>query len=118
MSALLETALATLADRDSALRAQVMAKLASLLTFMAQPQAAVSLARAAIEMVRRIGGRDALAYVLDATPYAIWGPDNLVVARSPLPRTPAERLRGRSASSRPCSAATTTPSATSRRPSR
>src|SRR5262249_12048452 len=28
-------------------------------------------------MARRVGDRGALAYVLDATPYAIWGPDNL-----------------------------------------
>jgi hypothetical protein len=75
--ALLERALAALDDRDSALRAQVMGKLAALLTLTARPQAAASLARAAVEMARRIGDRDALAYVLDVTPYAIWGPDNL-----------------------------------------
>src|SRR5262249_19842058 len=75
--ALLERALASLADRDSALRAQVMATLASVLTIMEQPQAAGSLARAAIEMARRVGDRGALAYVLDAAPWATWGPDNL-----------------------------------------
>src|SRR5262245_6067516 len=75
--ALLERALADLDDRDSALRAQVMGKLAALLTLTAHPQTAASLARAAIEMARRVGDRGALAYVLDATPYATWGPDNL-----------------------------------------
>src|SRR5262245_829264 len=75
--ALLERALAALDDRDSTLRAQVMGKLAALLTLTARPQAAASLARAAIEMARRVGDRSALAYVLDVTPYAIWGPDNL-----------------------------------------
>src|SRR5262245_5441251 len=74
---LLERALADLDDRDSALRARVMGKLASLLTLTAHPRAAASLARAAIEMARRVGDRGALAYVLDATPYATWGPDNL-----------------------------------------
>src|SRR5262249_54497811 len=76
-SALLERALAALDGRDSALRARVMGKLASLLTLTAHPRAAASLARAAIEMARRVGDRSALAYVLDVTPYAIWGPDNL-----------------------------------------
>jgi tetratricopeptide (TPR) repeat protein len=74
---LLERALASLADRDTALRAQVMGKLAFAMTLTAHPQAAASLARAAIEMARRVGDRSALAYVLDATPYPIWGPDNL-----------------------------------------
>src|SRR5262249_38298534 len=63
--ALLERALAALDDRDSALRAEVMATLASVLTIMEQSQAAGSLARAAIEMARRVGDRGALAYVLD-----------------------------------------------------
>jgi tetratricopeptide (TPR) repeat protein len=75
--ALLEKALADLDDRDSALRAQVMGKLSALLTLTAHPQSAASLARAAIEMARRVGDRGALAYVLDATPYATWGPENL-----------------------------------------
>src|SRR5262249_31167196 len=75
--ALLERALADLDDRDSALRAQVMGKLAPLLTLTTHAQSAASLARAAIEMARRVGDRGVLAYVLDATPYATWGPDNL-----------------------------------------
>src|SRR5262249_181106 len=41
------------------------------------PQPRCPRARAAIEMARRGGGRGVLAYVLDATPYATWGPDNL-----------------------------------------
>src|SRR5262249_50272793 len=65
--ALLERALADLDDRDSALRAQVMGKLAPLLTLTTHAQSAASLARAAIEMARRVGDRGVLAYVLDAT---------------------------------------------------
>src|SRR5262245_62145174 len=75
--ALLERALADLDDRDSALRAQVMGKLAPLLTLTTHAQSAAALALAAIEMARRVGDRGVLAYVLDATPYATWGPDNL-----------------------------------------
>src|SRR5262249_53583783 len=59
--ALLERALAALDGRDSELRARVMGKLASLLTLTARPRAAASLARAAIEMARRVGDRRALA---------------------------------------------------------
>jgi tetratricopeptide (TPR) repeat protein len=74
---LLERALAGLDDRDSALRAQVMGRLACVGTFSGDRRGTASLARAAIDMARRVGDRGALAYVLNATPFAAWGPDNL-----------------------------------------
>jgi tetratricopeptide (TPR) repeat protein len=70
-------ALALLGERDSALRAQVMARHAALRTFMGDPQGREALGRAAIEMARRVGDKAALAYVLNVTPWAVWGPDNL-----------------------------------------
>jgi tetratricopeptide (TPR) repeat protein len=75
--ALLERALATLEDRDSALRAQVMGRLAGQRTFAGNPEGTESLARAAIEMARRIGDARALAYVLCTTPLATGGPDDV-----------------------------------------
>src|SRR5262249_53166418 len=75
--ALLERALAALAGRDSALRAQVMGRLAGLRTFSGNPKGKDSLARGAIEMARRVGDARALADVLSATTWAIGGPDDL-----------------------------------------
>jgi hypothetical protein len=75
--ALLERALAALGDRDSALRAQLMGRLAGLWTFAGTPKGKDSLAREAIEMARRVGDVRALANVLSATAWAIGGPDDL-----------------------------------------
>src|SRR5262249_43543353 len=75
--AVLERALAALDTRDSSLRAQVMGRLASVETFTRNAQGEPSRAPAAIEMARPSGARRSLAYVLNATPYATWGPDNL-----------------------------------------
>jgi tetratricopeptide (TPR) repeat protein len=75
--AFLERALAALGDRDSALRAQVMGRLAGLRTFVGNPKGNDSLARAAIEMARRVGDARALAYVLSATTWTTGGPDDL-----------------------------------------
>ncbi len=75
--ALLTRAIALLEDRDSALRARVMARQAALLTFLGDAQGMASRGRAAIEMARRVGDKGALAYVLNVTPWAVWGPDNL-----------------------------------------
>src|SRR5262249_45413734 len=74
---LLERALAALGDGDSALRAQVMARLAGVRTYAGNPEGTEPLARAAIEMARRVGDPRALAYVLSATPWAIGGPDDV-----------------------------------------
>src|SRR5262249_56924788 len=73
----LERALAALSARDSALRAQLMGRLAGLLTFAGNPRGKDSLAREAIEMARRVGDARALANVLSATAWAIGGPDDL-----------------------------------------
>jgi hypothetical protein len=75
--ALLERALAALDARDSALRARVMGRLASVRLLTGNPQGTASLARAAIEMARSVRDRDALAYVLNQAPFATGGPDNL-----------------------------------------
>jgi tetratricopeptide (TPR) repeat protein len=76
--ALLERALAALGDRDSALRACVMGRLAGLRTFAGVPTGKESLGRAALEMARRIGNAHALAYVLGTTPWSIGSPDDVV----------------------------------------
>jgi tetratricopeptide (TPR) repeat protein len=76
--ALLERALAALEDRDSPLRACVMARLAGLRTFIGDPTGKESLARAAIAMARRVGEPRALAYVLSTTAWAVGGPDDVV----------------------------------------
>jgi tetratricopeptide (TPR) repeat protein len=75
---LLERALALLGDRDSALRAQVMGRLAGLRTYAGDPAGKDLLGRAAVEMARRIGDARALAYVLGTTPWSIGSPDDLV----------------------------------------
>src|SRR5262249_32763632 len=75
--ALLERAIAALSARDSALRAQVMGRLAGLLTFAGNPRGKDSLAREAIEMARRVGDTRPLANVLSATAWAIGRPDEL-----------------------------------------
>src|SRR5262249_3465165 len=75
---LLERALAGLDDRDSALRAQVMARCAAVrIYFTGDPQATRRLAGAAIDMARRVDDQGALAYVLNTTPFAVWGSDTL-----------------------------------------
>jgi hypothetical protein len=74
----LERALAMLGERDSPLRAQLMGRLAGLRTFSGDPVGKDQLARAALEMARRIGDPRALAYVLGTTPWSIGGPDDVV----------------------------------------
>ena len=75
---LLERALGALEERDSALRAQVMGRLAGLRTYSGTPEGKAPLARAAIEMARRVGDARALAHVLNVTAAAIGGPDDVV----------------------------------------
>ena len=75
---ILERAIAALGDRDSALKAQVMGRLAGLRTFAGNPVGKDSLARAALEMARRVGDARALAYVLGTTPWSIGSPDDVV----------------------------------------
>src|SRR5262249_20758583 len=75
--ALLERTLAALGDRDSALRAQVMGRLAGVWTFAGDPKGKEARARGAVAMARRVGDARALANVLSATVWAIGGPDDL-----------------------------------------
>jgi tetratricopeptide (TPR) repeat protein len=74
---LVERALPALGDRDSALRARVMARIAGLRAFAGDPTGKESLARDAIAMARRVGDTRALADVLSATWWAIGGPDDV-----------------------------------------
>ena len=74
---LLEEALATLGEEDSALRAMVMARLAEALTFSGSRERSASLSEEAVEMARRVGDRAALAYALNRTHWVLLGPDNL-----------------------------------------
>ena len=76
--ALLERALTALGDRDSAPRAAVMGRLAGLRTFAGDPTGKEQLARAALEMARRVGNVRTLAYVLGTTPWSIGSPDDVV----------------------------------------
>jgi tetratricopeptide (TPR) repeat protein len=69
----LERAFALLDERDSALRAEVMACLASRRVFLGDPQEGGQLARAAIDMARRVGDKRALVTVLNTAPWATWG---------------------------------------------
>jgi tetratricopeptide (TPR) repeat protein len=74
---LLETALSRLGTEQTALRAQVMSRLASSLRFVAgQDERREALAREAIAIAQAAGDPEALCYVLNATHWALWGPDN------------------------------------------
>jgi len=74
---LLDRALAALDDRDSGLRARLMSRLAGMRAFSGIPKEKEALARAALEMARRVGDGRALAYVLSAAPWASGSPDDV-----------------------------------------
>ena len=74
VAALLDRALAALADDDSALRAQVMGRLAA---FSDCAQRKPVLAREALEMARRVADKATLADVLFSTLWATRGPGAL-----------------------------------------
>ncbi len=79
--ALLEEALTVVEVRDSALRAQVLARLA-LEQYMAggdDQQGGRSLGRAALAMARRVGDPLTLATVLHAVHKTLWEPEDLAV---------------------------------------
>jgi DNA-binding CsgD family transcriptional regulator len=75
--ALLEEALDGLDDGDSGLRARLLARLATELYFADQPERRVALSREAVAMARRVGDPAALAYALETSHLARWGPDNV-----------------------------------------
>ena len=74
--ALLEEALAAAGEEDSALRAQLLARLAT-----AQPSGAgglsASLSQQAVDMARRVGDPEALRWVLSGRQEALLGPDSV-----------------------------------------
>jgi hypothetical protein len=74
---LLEDSLEALPANELALRAKILARLAAVLTFSADPIRTRTLAADALELARRCGDRGTLAYVLNSVHWATWGPDNL-----------------------------------------
>jgi DNA-binding SARP family transcriptional activator/tetratricopeptide (TPR) repeat protein len=76
-SALLEDALSSLGERDSSLRARVLARLAGTLRDQPEPKRRDELSAEAVDMARRLDDRAALAYALDGRYSAIWGPHNV-----------------------------------------
>jgi ABC-type branched-subunit amino acid transport system substrate-binding protein/streptogramin lyase/tetratricopeptide (TPR) repeat protein len=73
---LLERALAVLEERDSRLRAMLLARLSGALRDdpSREPRAAHS--QEAVDIARRIGDAETLAYALDGRFAATWGPEN------------------------------------------
>jgi class 3 adenylate cyclase/tetratricopeptide (TPR) repeat protein len=74
---LLEEAALALEPDDSAVRVQVVARLAMELYFSGSPRSR-ELSTVALEMARRVSDQRALAAALNARHYAEWGPDDLI----------------------------------------
>jgi DNA-binding SARP family transcriptional activator len=79
---LLERALETLDDTDSALRARVLGRLASAVYYAGGQRRGRALADRALEMARRAGDKRALADVLATSYIATRGPDDLETRRA------------------------------------
>jgi class 3 adenylate cyclase/tetratricopeptide (TPR) repeat protein len=77
LNSLLERALTVLGEKDSALRARVMGRLAEALAISPQRERAADLAEQAVEMARRVGDKAVLAEVLVRTVWAWASPDNV-----------------------------------------
>jgi DNA-binding SARP family transcriptional activator/Mrp family chromosome partitioning ATPase len=77
VAGLLERALAALDKNDSALRARLMGRLASVLAYTGVAQRRPALARHALEMARRVADEATLADVLASALWATRGPDTL-----------------------------------------
>jgi len=75
--ALLEEALAGLPEGDSALKARTLARLAVALHYGRSPGRRTALSEESIQMARRVGDSAALAYVLNCSRWALWGPDSV-----------------------------------------
>jgi tetratricopeptide (TPR) repeat protein len=75
--AALEEALDLLPQEDSALRAMVLARLASELSWKRQPERQAALSSEALEMARRLGDTHAMNASLNASRLALWSPGNL-----------------------------------------
>jgi predicted ATPase/class 3 adenylate cyclase len=73
---LIEEALDALGERDSALRARLLALLAALI-HQDSPERGASLSQEGVEMARRLGDSATLAYALAGRQRAVWNPENL-----------------------------------------
>ena len=82
---LLEDGLAAIGEADSVLRARMLARLAGALRDDRSAEPRESLAKASVELARRLGEPATLAYALDGLYAALWKPDNpearLAIAR-------------------------------------
>jgi class 3 adenylate cyclase len=76
-TAVLESALEAVGEADSAIRARLMANLATELVFSPERERRAALSDAALAMARRLDDPAALAEVLSARYYAILAPSNL-----------------------------------------
>jgi tetratricopeptide (TPR) repeat protein len=74
---LLEQALAALPDRDSSLRAQALARLATELYPTDQPDRCAALSEQAVAMARRLGDPEALLVALHGRHWAMMAPDGV-----------------------------------------
>ncbi len=74
---LLEEALRTSGESDSAQKAMLIARLAAALYWSDQRARSVELSQNAVEMARRLDNPSALIYALCMWHYSLWGPDNL-----------------------------------------
>jgi eukaryotic-like serine/threonine-protein kinase len=74
---LLEEALRTSGEADSAQKAMLIARLAAALYWSDQRARSVELSRNAVEIARRLDNPSALIYALCMWHYSLWGPDNL-----------------------------------------
>lgn len=78
---LLQEALDTLGESESAFRARVLARLAIVLYFDRDPDRRVALSQQAVEVARRVGDRATLAEALNSRHWALWGHANNVEER-------------------------------------
>jgi eukaryotic-like serine/threonine-protein kinase len=74
---LLEEALRTSGESDSAQKAMLIARLAAALYWSDQRARSVELSQNAVDMARRLDDPSALIYALCMWHYSLWGPDNL-----------------------------------------
>ncbi len=74
---LLQEALASLPKGDGALRARLLARLASASYWSAPVERREQLSREAVEMARRIGDQGVLAAAMSNRRYALWSPENV-----------------------------------------
>ncbi|MGH7821805.1 MAG: hypothetical protein ACREQ9_18740, partial [Candidatus Binatia bacterium] len=79
---LLEEALAALPEEDGALRARVLARLATELRWSDADDRRDTLSRSAVEVAPRLRDASTLGYALIGRYWALWGPDNVEERRA------------------------------------